>query len=143
MKGRAAGRCKACGKGQRHAKRRGQGGMKGRKGHRATWRAEGRIATARTMRKIKPSCVLGKCVGGIFHWCPGSAPAKLHVSVDHAAVSRLNFTSGGSLDGTFDVTLRVYNWNKRARADHGSMFWICEACWAFVGILEARCSGCV
>ncbi|KAL5211226.1 hypothetical protein ABZP36_022073 [Zizania latifolia] len=48
-------------------------------------------------------------------------PAKLHVSVDHAAVSRLNFTSGGSLDGTFDVTLRAYNRNKRAAVSYHSL----------------------
>ncbi|EAY86997.1 hypothetical protein OsI_08391 [Oryza sativa Indica Group] len=42
-------------------------------------------------------------------------PAKpLLVYVDHAAVTGFNFTSGGSLNGTFDITLRAYNQNKRA-----------------------------
>uniref|UniRef100_A0A0E0K3C6 Late embryogenesis abundant protein LEA-2 subgroup domain-containing protein n=1 Tax=Oryza punctata TaxID=4537 RepID=A0A0E0K3C6_ORYPU len=49
-------------------------------------------------------------------------PAKpLRVSVDHAALTGFNFTSGGALNGTFDITLRAYNQNKRAAVWYDSV----------------------
>ncbi|GJM86389.1 hypothetical protein PR202_ga02243 [Eleusine coracana subsp. coracana] len=48
-------------------------------------------------------------------------PSKLHFSVDHAAATGFNFTATGALTGAFNLTLRSYNWNERAKIYYKSM----------------------
>ncbi|KAF0915742.1 hypothetical protein E2562_038590 [Oryza meyeriana var. granulata] len=57
----------------------------------------------------------------VILWLTVRPSKPLRISVDHAAVPGFNFTSGGALNGTFDITLRAYNRNKRAAVSYQSL----------------------
>uniref|UniRef100_A0A0D9VJ89 Late embryogenesis abundant protein LEA-2 subgroup domain-containing protein n=1 Tax=Leersia perrieri TaxID=77586 RepID=A0A0D9VJ89_9ORYZ len=86
----------------------------------------GQGSTARRSRPTTTKCIAAALLAMVvvvaiivILWLTVRPSKPLRMSVDHATVTGFNFTSGGALNGTFDVTLRAYNRNKRAAVSYG------------------------
>ncbi|XP_006648916.1 NDR1/HIN1-like protein 6 [Oryza brachyantha] len=88
----------------------------------------GQGSTARRPRPTTTKCVAAALLAMVIVvaiivilWLTVRPARPLAISVDHAAVTGFNFTSRGALNGTFDITLRAFNRNKRAAVSYQSL----------------------